>query len=73
MRISNFRFSKNTRNGGLLEPPLSMGETQGDNKKICRVDFWLKAYFLKKSILSVPSSQKTAKSIQIKQFLATFG
>ena len=47
-----------------------MGETQGDNKKICRVDFLLKAYFLKKSILSVHSGEKPAKSIKMKLKIA---
>ena len=44
-RFWGFQFSKNTLNGGLLEHPLSMGETQGDNKKICQIDFWLNAVF----------------------------
>ena len=64
-RFWGISFSKNTLNGGFLEPSLLMLETQDDNKKICRVDFRLKAYFLKKSILSVPNSQKPAKSIQM--------
>ena len=58
-------FSKNFLDDKLLELPFLTRATQGDNKKICRVDFWLMAYFLKKSILSVPSSQKPAKSIQM--------
>ena len=46
------------RFGGLLEPPLSMRETQDDNKKICRIDFLLKAYFLRKLILNVLRAKK---------------
>ena len=59
-------FSKNFLNDELLELPLLTRATQGDNKKICRVDFWLMAYFLKKSILSLHSGEKTDKSIIFK-------
>ena len=51
-------FSKNFLNDELLELPLLTRATQGDNKNICRVDFWLMAYFLKKSILSVHRGEK---------------
>ena len=47
-----------------------MRATQGDNKKICRVDFRLMAYFLKKSILSVHSGEKPAKSVKMKLKIA---
>ena len=54
-RFWSFVFSKNKVNSGLSEAPLLVGATQGDNKKIRRIFFWLKPYFLKKSILNVPS------------------
>ena len=63
-------FSKNFLNDELLELLLLTRATQGDNKKICRVDFWLMAYFLKKSILSVHSGEKPAKSIKMKLKIA---
>ena len=63
-------FSKNFLNDKLLGLLLWTRATQGDNKKICRVDFWLMAYFLKKSILSVHSGEKPAKSIKMKLKIA---
>ena len=63
-------FSKNFLNDELLELPLLTRATQGDNKKICRVDFRLMAYFLKKSILSVHSGEKPAKSVKMKLKIA---
>ena len=59
-------FSKNFLNAELLELSLLTRATQGDNKKIFQIDFWLMAYFLKKSILSVHSGEKPAKSIIFK-------
>ena len=62
--------SKNFLNDELLGLLLLTRATQVDNKKILWVDFWLMAYFLKKSILSVHSGEKTAKSIKMKLKIA---
>ena len=59
-------FSKNLLNDGLLELLLLTRATPHDNKKICRVDFWLMTYFLKKSIVSVHNGKKSAKSMKMK-------
>ena len=39
-----------------------MGTNEGPNPNFGRVVFWLKAYFLRKSIFSVDSASKTAES-----------